>query len=119
MFEKYNPCFSLLYYIYYITKTFGLIWVFVSHNYLPQRDTSVSYVLTQVSLYRDANSNLATVVSVLSSSKVGGKAGWNDKEVFIETNLEPASKPEWPHWVFSNSGKVMPNALPSALPEIF
>ena len=50
----------------------------------------------------------ATVVSGLSSSKVsvcsllikefcGGKAGWNDRAIFIETHLNHASKPVWPH----------------------
>ena len=47
-----------------------------------------------------------------------GKAGWNDRAIVIETDLKPASKPVHLHWVFSNSGKVMPTALPSDLPEI-
>ena len=49
----------------------------------------------------------ASVVSVLSSSKVlacslmikefcGGKPGWNDRAIFTETHLKPASEPVWP-----------------------
>ena len=63
-------------------------------------------------------SSKASVYSLKMKEFCRGKAGWNDSAIFIETDLKPVSEPVQPHSVFSNPDKVLPNALPSALPEI-
>ena len=49
----------------------------------------------------------------------GGKSGWNDRVIFIETDPTPPSESDAAAiWYSQIYGKVLPKTLPSALPEI-
>ena len=58
--------------------------------------------------------------SLMMKEFCGGKAGWNDRAIFIETDLVPASNAEADASLgFSNLWhKQSQNALPSALSDI-
>ena len=64
------------------------------------------------SIFRKGDWKLSTNYRCITLQFCGGKAGWNDRAIFIETDLKPVSKPDAAAlWCSQIYGKAMPKCF--------